>query len=121
AVVEARVRLAGRGFLVHRALARVLYRKRGCDDERLLDHVAPLRLEKHAADSGIDRKLRELAPERSELAARVDRAQLLEQIVSSVYGRLARRVDEGKCIHLAKTRGEHAQDDFREVRPLDLR
>src|SRR5690606_13162203 len=35
AVVEARVRLARGGLLVHRALARVLYRKRGCDDQRL--------------------------------------------------------------------------------------
>ena len=88
-VAKAQVRLVGRLLLCERPLARIGHRQRARDDQHLGRGTRPRRREQHAADARIDRQLRELAAERRERVLRVDRAELLEQLVA--VGDRARR------------------------------
>ena len=103
-VAEPQVRLVGRLLLRERPLARIGHRQRARDDQHFGEAAAVARGEHDAADARIERQARELAPERRQLRARVDRAQLLQQLVAVGDRARRRRLEERKRVDVAERR-----------------
>ncbi len=75
----------------------------------------------HAAERGIDGEPREFVAERREFVPIVQRAELVEQRVAGANGGSDGGVEKRERLDIAEPERLHAQDDFREIRPLDLR
>ena len=78
-------------------------------------------MHQHAAQSWIERQLREFTTEWRELMRVVEAAEFVQQIVTRANRGAGGRIDEGEGLDLAKLEGFHAQNDLGEVRPLDFR
>jgi len=115
------VRLVG-GFLrTLRALARILHRQSRGDDQHLAQADLIARRQQHAAQARIQRQARQLAADRGELVALVDRVQLRQKLVT-VRDRTCRRsLHERELGHVAQAERFHLQDDGGQRRAQDLR
>ena len=120
-VGEPGVELVGLRLLLGRALARVLDRERRRDHDHLLRAVLPLGLEDHPAQAGIDRELREPAPELGELLLLVERGELLQQPHAVADLAAVGRVEEREVLDVAEAGGGHGEDHGGEARAQDLR
>src|SRR6266567_4334506 len=81
-VAKAQMRLIRRLLLFERPLARIGHRERAGDHQYLRETTQFPAGDDDPADARVDWKLRELPPERSEPAPRVDRGDLLQQLVA---------------------------------------
>ncbi len=120
-VGEAGVRLVGLRALLDRTLARVDDRERSSDHDHLLRAAGPSRLEHHPAEARIDRQLRELAAQRREPAARVERRQLLQEPDAVADLAAVGRVQEREGLDVAEADRRHLQDHRGEAGAQDLR
>ena len=120
-VGEAGVRLVGLRALLDRTLARVDDRERSGDHDHLLRAAGPPRLEHHPAEARIDRQLRELAAQRRQPAARVERGQLLQEKDPVAHLAAVGRVQEREGLDVAEADRRHLQDHRGEARAQDLR
>ena len=119
-VREARVELVGLLALLGGPLARVLDRERGDDDDDLLGAAAPVGLEDHPPEPGVDRQLREPAAERRERLPVVERGELLQQPDPVADLAPVGRVQEREVGDVAELRRRHLQQHGGEVRAQDL-
>ncbi len=118
---EGFVRGAGEFAFFFGAFARIGDAKTGGDDEQFRQGFFSACLQQHATQGGIQRQAGEFAAKRRELVRFVEGAELVEQIVASANGGADGRIDKGEVFDLAELVGLHAQDDFGEVRALNLR
>ena len=94
-----------------RALARVVHRQRGSDDQHLGQAARLLRRQQHAPDLRVERQLGQVLADRRQAARLVDRVQLLQQVVAVGDHARRGRIDEGEIRHIAQLQRRHAQDD----------
>ena len=120
-VAKTQMRLIGRLLLFQRPLARVGDGERTRDHQRLGEAAVLSAREDHAADARIDRQLRELAAERGQLAAAVDRGELMQQLIAVGDRARAGRLEKGKRCHVAQVERCHAQDHRCQRRAQNLR
>ena len=120
-VAEAQVRLVRRLRLLEGPLARVGHRERARDHQRLREAAALARRQHDPTDPRVERQLRELAADRRERAALVDRAQLGEELVAVGDRPRRRRLDERERVDRPELERGHLQDHARERAPQDLR
>ncbi len=115
------VRLVRCALGVHRPVARVLYRKRGGDDQHFAQADVIERGQDHAADAWVERQFGELLAERRQQVAVVDCAELLQQLVTVGDRAPRRRFDEREGLNIGQVQRLHAQDDGGQRRTQDLR
>ena len=120
-VGEAGVELIGLLALLGRALARVLDRQRGGDDDDLLRAAEPVGLEDHPAEPRVDGQLGEPAAERRELLALVERGELLQQADPVADLTPVGRVQEREVGDVAELRRRHLEQHAGQVGAEDLR
>ena len=114
------MRLVRRLLLRERPVARIGHRQRARDHQHLGKAAGVARREDHAPDARIDRQPRELASERRQRALRVDRGELLQQLVAVGDRPRRRRLEERKRVDRRQSQRRHAQDHRRERRAQDL-
>jgi hypothetical protein len=112
--------LVGRLAAVGRALARVLDRQRGGDDDDLVGAVEAVGLEHHAAQPRVDGQPREPAPELAQPPAVVEGPELLEEQHAVADLAAVGRVHEREVLDVAQAQRRHLQQDRGEVRAQDL-
>src|SRR6185436_13115194 len=86
---------------VEGTLARILYGQRRSDDQDFAQAFFAARGEHHARDARIDRKLRKLPADRSEIVVLVDCAQLGQQLVTVRDHSRAGRIEKRKILDVA--------------------
>ena len=119
-VGEARVLLVGRLAALRRALARVLDRQPGGDDDHLVGAAEPVGLEDHPAQPRVDRQPGEAAPELGQPLLAVQRAELLQQQDAVAHLQPVGRVHEREVLDPAEAQRRHLQDHRGEARAEDL-
>ena len=102
------------------SLARIGNAQAGGDDEHLGQRLLLLRLDQHAAQRGVERQAREFATERRHHLRLVQRTEFMQQLIAAADGGVRGWIDEGEALDLAELERHHAQDDFRQVRALNL-
>ena len=120
-VAELEVRLVGRLLPLERTLARVRHGERARDHQCLGEAPGVARGDHDAADPRVERQPRQVPAERRQRALRVDRAQLLQQLVAVGDRARGRRLDERKRGDVPQLERGHPQDHRRERRAQDLR
>ena len=86
---KALVRGRGGLLLLQRPLARVLDAQPGGNNEQLTRGMLLLRLQQHPAQRRIDGQARQIAAQRRQLAAGIQRAEFLQQRVAGLDARRA--------------------------------
>ena len=117
--------LVGRRRVIGRALARILDRQAGRDDQHLAQAAVALGLEHHAGEAGVDRQPGQLPPDGGQplalvAGARLERAQLEQQVDAVGDGPPIGWVEERERSDVAESDVRHLQDDRGQVRAEDL-
>src|SRR5450830_449951 len=115
------VRLVGSVLRFHRAIARILHRQRRGDDQQFGETGIVAPGQDHATDARIERQLGELLAQRRQLVELIDRAELLQQLVTVGDRAAQRRLDEGEGLDIGQVQRLHAQDDRGQRRAQDFR
>ena len=124
--VEAGVLLVGLGALLGGSLAGVLQAQRGGDDQHVAQAAEALGLEHHPAQARVEghpgQPLTQPGQARPRvLAARLQGAQLLEQLHPGGDVAPVGRLHEREAGHVAEAQAGHLQDDAGQVGAQDLR
>ena len=109
-VVERLVALVGQLRAVLRAVSHVLARQRRGDHQHFGERLSLARLDDHAADARVQRQARQLAPNRRQLVALVDRAELGQQRIAVDHRLVRRRLEKRKVFDQTQPKRLHAQD-----------
>ena len=120
---EAGVELVGLAALLGGALAWILDRQRRGDDGHLAGAAELVGLQHHATQARVDRKPREIAPERRERLGgrRIERSQLVQQRDAVADLAAVGRLEKRERLDLPQPERGHLEDHAREVRSQDLR
>ena len=120
---EAGVELVGLAALLGGALAWILDRQRGGDDGHLAGAAELVGLQHHATQARVDRKPREIAPERCERlrGRRIQRPQLVQQRDAVADLAAVGRLEKRERFDLPQPERGHLEDHAREVGAQDLR
>ncbi len=108
------------GALLVRALARILDAERGGDHQHLGQTLLLGGGEQDAPDARVDRQTRKPTAQLGQLAAGIERGQLLEGALAVGDQTRVGRIEEGEVGHVAEAEQLHAQDHGGEVGALDL-
>ena len=118
-VPEPPVKVVGLLLRLARALARVLDVEGRGDHQHVAEAALLGPREDHPADARVDRETGEARAERGELAARPERAQLLEHAVPFRDRLGVRRIEEWEVFHVSELERLHPEDDARQPGSLD--
>ena len=107
------------GFL--RPLTRVGDTEPGRNHQNLRQHLLLACLDQHPAEGGIERQARQLMTQRGHFMFIAQRPQFVQQFITGADRGRQGWIEKGKGLDLPEAERLHAQDDFREIRPLDFR
>jgi hypothetical protein len=120
-VVELLVLGVGLLLLVDGPVAHVLHAQRRRDHQHLGQRLTVLGFQDHAAHARVQRQAGQVHAQPGDLVVVIDRAQLVEQLVTVGNGLAQRRLDEGEIVHQPQVQRLHAQDHASQRGAQDFR